>query len=448
MSRITYQFRVFLAYAVIVFIVLAYTGLVSINVFTGGVTTLLTRLGVQQGQDYAGLASEMVRAGMEPDEVREVFLKTGTGNVAFVDALPDDVDVVSETPDFAFRFTPVENQYYLKVPELDAYLKLVYQTDMAALVQQAQRTFVWEFFMIFLVTATIGFYLTWFTLRQVRVLREALERIGRGDFSERLNFRSHDEFGELAKMIDQTAGQLEKIRQERSTMLNRISHELKTPVSITVNLLYVASKHSDKEEVLEKIETARKHLLLQARLIDDILQAPGLYDELSLDLDLVEAGDVISDAVEPYRIYLDSLGIALAVDMPEACQRTLIEIDSKRMRQVFGNIIHNAARHLSGQPAARLEVALRCEQQSVVIRITDNGPGIRPDIISRIFEPYVSAPGEGHEGMGGSGLGLAISKEIVEAHGGEIGVNSPVENGRGASLIVKLPRFDEEAIFI
>ncbi len=447
MNRITYQFRVFLAYAIIVFIVLAYTGLVSISVYTRGMTSVLTKLGVQQSQHYARLASEMIQSGMTPEKVKEIFTNTGSNSIDFHETLPQDSDIVSLTSDFAFRLTPTENQYYLKIPELNSYLKLSYQVDFQKLVDKAQQTFVWEFFMIFVVTATIGFYLTWFTLRQVRVLRQALERIGQGDFSERLNFQSHDEFGELAKMIDRTAEQLEKIQQERNTMLNRISHELKTPASVTTNLLYVASKLSDKDEVKVKIEMARKHLLLQARLIDDILQAPGIYDELSLDPELIEVAELISDAVEPYRIYLDSLGIALRLNMPENCQRTLIEIDPKRIRQVFGNIIHNAARHLSGQASPRLNVIIRCDPQNVIIQITDNGPGIRPDIINRIFEPYVSAPGEPREGMGGSGLGLAISKEIVEAHGGVISVKSPVANGRGASLIVKLPKFDEESLF-
>jgi len=114
---------------------------------------------------------------------------------------------------------------------------------------------------------------------------------------------------------------------------------------------------------------------------------------------------------------------------------------------VFGNIIHNAARHLAGEPSPTLDVSLSCDEQSIIVRITDNGPGISSDIINRIFEPYVSAPGNFGEGMGGSGLGLAISKEIVEAHGGTIDVESPMSKGRGACLIVRLPRFNEEALF-
>lgn len=447
MSRITYQFRVLLAYAIIVFIVLAYTGLVSINVFTGGVTTLLAQLGIQQSQHYAKLASEMVQAGMSPEDVRAFFVDTGEGSVSFIDTLPDSANVITSTSDFAFQLTPTENRFYLRVPELDAYLRLSYQTDLEALMQGARRTFIWEFFMIFMVTATVGFYLTWFTLRQVRVLREGLQRIGRGNFSARLQFRSHDEFGELAAVIDRTAEQLQLIQQERKALLNRVSHELKTPVSVAINLLYVASRLSVQEDVKEKIETARKHLLLQARLVNDILQTSGIQEGMSLDPDLTDARTMLEDAVLPYKIYLDSLGIKLTMTVATRCEHALLEVDSQRIRQVFGNIIHNAARHLSGQPSPTLDVSLSCDDRKLLIRVTDNGPGISSDIIDRIFDPYVSAADANAEGMGGSGLGLAISKDIVEAHGGKIGVESPVAEGRGACLIVQLPRLDEEVLF-
>ncbi len=447
MSRITYQFRVFLAYATIVFIVLAYTGFVSIQAFSGGVTTLLTRLGMQQSRQYVRLISEMRERGMPPDEIKALLVGTGDGAIDFLDAPPKGVDWIAQKPATGLRQTATEYQYYIHIPELDAYLKLTYEPGLETLMGEARRTFVWEFFMIFLVTVTIGVYLTRFTLRQVRVLRQALQRIGQGDFTQRIRFHSHDEFGELARVIDQTAEQLQQIQRERHAILNRVSHELKTPVSIAVNLLYVASKLSDQEEVKEKIETARKQLLFQARLVDDILYAPYLQESLSLDLELIDIKTMLERAALPYEIYLDSLGIQLTLSISPECESKLLEADAKRLGQVFANIIYNAARHLAGQPDPTLVITLTCDRQTVHIHITDNGPGIPPEILPHIFEPYVSAAEVAGKGMGGRGLGLAIAREIVEAHGGDISVESPVAAGRGARLIVRLPLFDEERLF-
>ena len=109
--------------------------------------------------------------------------------------------------------------------------------------------------------------------------------------------------------------------------------------------------------------------------------------------------------------------------------------------QVLANLIGNAMRY--GGAAARIRLEARAEPAAVVLVVTDDGPGIGPEVLPHVFEKFVRARQSGGDAGEGSGLGLAIAKGIVEAHRGAIAATSPVANGRGTAIEIRLPLAEE-----
>jgi len=109
--------------------------------------------------------------------------------------------------------------------------------------------------------------------------------------------------------------------------------------------------------------------------------------------------------------------------------------DEYYLRQVVENLVRNAREAMEGQEGARLQVSLARDGGSAVVRVADNGPGVPPEKLERIFQPFVSTKGKG------MGLGLAICREIVEAHAGRLDVESAV--GQGTTFTVRLPLYGD-----
>ena len=125
--------------------------------------------------------------------------------------------------------------------------------------------------------------------------------------------------------------------------------------------------------------------------------------------------------------------IELPSDLP------LVRADATLAEQAIGNIIGNAVSHTP--PEARIVVSASAAGNRVVLRVTDNGPGIAPDALPRIFEKFVKgAPEPSSKSNRGTGLGLAIAKGIMEAHGGSIVAESPVGDGRGTQVTMSFMR--------
>ena len=127
--------------------------------------------------------------------------------------------------------------------------------------------------------------------------------------------------------------------------------------------------------------------------------------------------------------------LAAALDLPATLP--LIRADASLIEQAVGNVVNNVVSH--APEGTRLVIDAIVTQQSLAIRVTDNGPGIPAEIMPRVFEKFVQGR-TGNGRSGGTGLGLAIAKGIVEAHGGSIAAESPAADGRGARMILTFPR--------
>ena len=233
-----------------------------------------------------------------------------------------------------------------------------------------------------------------------------------------------------------------KIERERfkTTLLRSVSHDLRTPLaSIQGNAEFLARNYDqvapDERTALLGSMAADARWL--AEMIDNLLGMTRVQDEdVPLDFQPEVVDDVIGDAalhVMPRRGAHD-----ITVIPPDEVE--LVSMDGRLIRQVVINLLDNALKHSA--PDSRIRISTEREGARMVFRVEDNGGGIEPHMLGKIFGRFVSAD-EGAERKSGMGLGLSICKAIVEAHGGEICAYNNDEGG--ATFEFWLPMTHEEA---
>jgi signal transduction histidine kinase len=227
--------------------------------------------------------------------------------------------------------------------------------------------------------------------------------------------------------------------RERAThqFLTIVSHELKTPVtSLRMQLqmahrkMMMAQKPLPIEKLVKTFAQAMNQVDRLTRLIEDVLDVSRIQSgKLSFRLELVDLSALLKDVLCRYKDSLEESNCKLTVDLEEDVRALA---DRGRVEQVIVNILSNAIKYAPGAP---LTIELKKSASDARISIRDHGPGIDPREQTRIFERFGRASLS--RNIGGLGLGLFISRQIVEAHGGTIQVESHV--GDGSIFIITLP---------
>jgi polar amino acid transport system substrate-binding protein len=214
------------------------------------------------------------------------------------------------------------------------------------------------------------------------------------------------------------------------TLSASIAHEIRNPITAAKSLVQQMEEDPTAPENVEYARVALEELHRVERSVTHLLRFAREEDMGVADVRLAE---VIDSALESFRERLARGGVELVRELDgEGALRG----DAEKLRRVVINLVGNAldALEASGTPQPRVEVAMgeNLAGTEVWMRVRDNGPGIDPEALRRMFSPfYTSKPN-------GTGLGLAITKKLVDAHGGSIEASSPP--GRGAAFLVTLPR--------
>jgi len=225
----------------------------------------------------------------------------------------------------------------------------------------------------------------------------------------------------------------------KSRFLSMVSHELRTPLSLIVGLSEMVlrqerQKAAPVEELrdIEQINTSAQHL---ARLIGDVLDlASSEAGQLRILREPLDLAEVLHVAAKIGEELAREKGLAWQANLPRHGPWVLG--DRTRLRQVTLNLISNAVKFTSeGQVALNVSV----EDKQVVVSVSDTGIGIPPGEQDIIFHEFYRSERTIQSGYGGLGLGLAITKQLVEQHGGSIGVRSPGNLGSGSTFFFDLP---------
>jgi PAS domain S-box-containing protein len=219
---------------------------------------------------------------------------------------------------------------------------------------------------------------------------------------------------------------LREIDRLKSGFIATASHELRTPltsVQMSVHLLLEGASGTLTERQQEVLAACREDCDRLEKLMRDLLDLSKIEaGEAAPHLLPVSAGDLIAATAESFRTQVESKGIRFRIDVPTDLPSVLA--DRAQIERVVSNLISNALRHTDAGGEIKIN-AIRRDGQ-VAVSVADTGHGIPPEYLPTIFDRFVRVP---NAPLGGAGLGLAISKGIVEAHGGQIVVQSRVGHG-------------------
>jgi NtrC-family two-component system sensor histidine kinase KinB len=238
--------------------------------------------------------------------------------------------------------------------------------------------------------------------------------------------------GAVALLEDIT--HLREIDRLKSEFIATASHELRTPltsVQMSVHLLLEGAAGALTDRQVRVLEACREDCTRLERLMRDLLDLSKIEaGEAIPRLVPIPAGDLIVPTAESIRPQLEAKGISVRIEV--APDLPLVRADPEQIGRVLSNLLSNALRHTDR--GGRVQVSAARRDGQVAISVADTGHGIPPEYLPRIFDRFVRVP---DAPSGGAGLGLAISKSIVEAHGGQIVVQSRV--GHGSTFTFTLP---------
>lgn len=245
---------------------------------------------------------------------------------------------------------------------------------------------------------------------------------------------------QLALELKQRAADLQRADAIKSQFLATLAHELRNPLAPIRNGLAVLKTRipADLDSTHAMME---RQMRLATRLIDDLLDASRIdRGRLELQREHVTLESVVNAAIETARPNIEGKSHELLV---RPAPRTLhIEGDPTRLAQVVANVLNNAAKYTPNK--GRIEISMRAKAEHALIRVRDNGIGIAPAHLDRIFEMFVQLDSSKTQAAAGLGLGLALARSLITLHGGEITARS-AGLGKGSEFRIRLPLADPPA---
>lgn len=214
-----------------------------------------------------------------------------------------------------------------------------------------------------------------------------------------------------------------------------VSHELRTPLNAILGWAVMMRRRNPPPEMDRGLSIIERNARSQAKLIEDVLDISRIISgKLSLSLAATNIADALAAAIETVTPVAESKGIRVVV---EAIDPSLaITADADRIQQIIWNLLSNAVKFTP--KGGKVVVRAYREGSSVVVVVSDDGEGIRPEVLPLIFDPFQQADASITRRHGGLGLGLAIVKQLVLAHGGTVRAES-AGPGQGSTFIVQLP---------
>ena len=285
-----------------------------------------------------------------------------------------------------------------------------------------------------LLAAVGGYLLPGKSLHPVVTISAPAEHISAKNLNERLEIKTHDEFGRLAGVINELLSRLERSFRVMREFMADASHELRTPLAIVHGEADVSlSRTRTAEEYRESLSVIRDNAKRMARIVKDML-----------DLARADSGQ---QSLRKQEIYLDDLvagccrsaqSLARAKDIQLTCsvdEDMSFEGDEELLKRMAMNLVQNAIHYTAS--GGSVSVKLTRDDDFGFLIVSDNGIGIPPESVDRVFDRFYRVGEARTRADGGSGLGISIVKLAAESHGGSVSVGSQV--GKSSTFTVRLP---------
>lgn len=274
-------------------------------------------------------------------------------------------------------------------------------------------------------------------LEPVSEITATAKRIAAGSYGARIQKQQDDEIGELADTINEMSDKISQAERMQTEFISSVSHELRTPLTAITGWgeTLLASETMDPEETRRGMAIILREARRLTGMVEELLVFTRMQDgRFHINVEMADLLSEFEDTVFMYGKRLNQDGIQLEYlenddDIPE------IPCDVSRMRQVFLNILDNAAKH--GGEGKRIVAQIHRQGASVVITIRDFGPGIPEDELPLVKQKFY----KGSSKARGNGIGLAVCEEIVTMHGGTLTLCNA--EGGGTLVTISLPIGEE-----
>ncbi|HET8541267.1 MAG TPA: PAS domain S-box protein [Anaeromyxobacter sp.] len=233
----------------------------------------------------------------------------------------------------------------------------------------------------------------------------------------------------------QAEAELREADRQKTAFLGVLSHELRNPLAPIRNSVYLL-EHGDPggEQAVRARRVIERQAAHLARLVDDLLDVTRIErGKIELRRSRLDAREVVRRTCEDLRGLFEARGIELDLRLSRPAW---IDADPTRVAQMVGNLLQNAAKF--SRRGQAVTVSVSATDAAAEIRVRDEGAGIAPELLPRLFTPFVQGDGGISRAQGGLGLGLALVKGLAELHGGTVRARSEGV-GRGAELLIELP---------
>nr|WP_307734698.1 ATP-binding protein [Massilia oculi] len=270
-------------------------------------------------------------------------------------------------------------------------------------------------------------------------------RDGRVLCCEWYNSVLHGEDGQIDRVFslvldvserEQAMDGLKEADRRKDVYIATLAHELRNPLAPIANAASLLRGKALPQERIDWIAAmVGRQTAQMARLLDDLMDVTRISrGKIELHRAPVELGRLLRDTLQTSMPLIESGRHGVTLDLCE--QPVWVEADALRLTQVLANLINNAAKYTP--PAGRIAIVLKENHGEARVEVSDNGIGIEPAMLARVFDPFVQVPSASHLAQGGLGIGLSLAKGLVELHGGHIEARSEGP-GHGSRFVVRLP---------
>jgi two-component system sensor histidine kinase GlrK len=289
---------------------------------------------------------------------------------------------------------------------------------------------------------TLAGFASYSILRPLRQLQSHIKQIGQGNFRTPLNIRAPSELRDLVDAVNRMGTKLQELDDMKEEFLAHVSHELRTPMASIQEGTHLLLDEIPGPLVQEQrttlrimADSSRRLITLISTILDLSKMNAGMMEYRIVPMDIKRVADI---SVNKVQLLADAKHVQLLLETPG--RQVWVKADMFRVEQVLDNLLSNALKFSSEGGIVKVVMKPDLSVGTLEVSVTDGGPGILAEDLPYIFERFYQGRTKAKQATPGSGLGLALAKNVVEAHGGRIWIESEAKKGttvRFTLLLIK-----------
>lgn len=285
--------------------------------------------------------------------------------------------------------------------------------------------------LVIVISSTVSIFISSSIMKPLKLVCKGAETMAKGNFKETIPKYSKDEIGKLADTLNYMSGEILKNERLKNEFISSVSHELRTPLTSIKgwSIVLGSSDLNDKEEIHEGLNIISEEVERLSLLVEELLDFSKLISgKLTLEKEKTDINHFIKSIVKQLEPRFNEEDMKVKLRLNNIRQ---IKVDRNKLKQVIINILDNALKYSGKESLVTIEAIE--EEEFLKIIVEDNGCGISEKDLPHVKEKFY----KGKTGKVGYGIGLSVCDEIINQHGGTLGIKSEVN--RGTKVIISLP---------